>query len=116
MRIRRNVAAILVSLTVVCTAASTARAANCEDLVERHMVAEALLVVHLVASAEKTGMKKSPPDDAGAVQRCCAAGRNFCATGRSGHAASLADGGGRSPAFGYPAKDHVLAWRPEMRI
>jgi hypothetical protein len=20
------------------------------------------------------------------------------------------------PAFGYPAKDHVLAWRPEMRI
>jgi hypothetical protein len=22
----------------------------------------------------------------------------------------------RSPAFGYPAKDHVLAWRPEMRI
>jgi len=23
---------------------------------------------------------------------------------------------GRSPAFGYPAKDHVLAWRPEMRI
>jgi len=21
-----------------------------------------------------------------------------------------------SPAFGYPAKDHALAWRPEMRI
>jgi hypothetical protein len=23
---------------------------------------------------------------------------------------------GMSPAFGYPAKDHALAWRPEMRI
>jgi len=21
-----------------------------------------------------------------------------------------------SPAFGYPAKDHALAWRPAMRI
>jgi hypothetical protein len=23
---------------------------------------------------------------------------------------------GDNPAFGYPAKDHALAWRPEMRI
>ena len=39
----RNVAAILVSLTAVCTASSTVRAADCEDLIAQHMVGEALL-------------------------------------------------------------------------
>jgi hypothetical protein len=59
MRIRRNVAAILVSLIVACTAGSKACAADCEDVVARHMVAEALLAAHLVGG--KDGNEEERP-------------------------------------------------------
>jgi hypothetical protein len=62
MHTGRDVAAILVSMTLACGASSNARAVGCEDLVARHMVAEALLAAHLVASAEKAGMKKGDID------------------------------------------------------
>jgi hypothetical protein len=62
MHVKRNVAAILLAMTLACAASSNVRAASCEDLVARHMVAEALLAAHLVASAEKAGMKKGDID------------------------------------------------------
>jgi hypothetical protein len=62
MHIRRNIVATLVSMTLICTASSTVRAVDCEGLIAGHMVAEALLVAHLVASAEKAGMKKDDID------------------------------------------------------
>jgi hypothetical protein len=62
MHVKRNVAAILLAMTLACAASSNVRAAGCEDLVARHMVAEALLAAHLVASAEKAGMKKGDID------------------------------------------------------
>ena len=62
MHVKRNVAAILLAMTLACAASSNVRAAGCEDLVARHMVAEALLASHLVASAEKAGMKKGDID------------------------------------------------------
>jgi hypothetical protein len=62
MHVKRNVAAILLAMTLACAASPNARAAGCEDLVARHMVAEALLAAHLVASAEKAGMKKGDID------------------------------------------------------
>jgi len=49
-------------MTLACAASSNVRAAGCEDLVARHMVAEARLAAHLVASAEKAGMKKGDID------------------------------------------------------
>jgi hypothetical protein len=62
MHVKRNVAAILLAMTLACAASSNGRAAGCEDLVARHMVAEARLAAHLVASAEKAGMKKGDID------------------------------------------------------
>jgi hypothetical protein len=62
MHVKRNVAAILLAMTLACAASSNVRAAGCEDLVARHMVAEARLAAHLVASAEKAGMKKGDID------------------------------------------------------
>ena len=37
--------------------AGTSRAADCEDIVARHMVGQAMLAAHYVAAAEKAGMK-----------------------------------------------------------
>jgi hypothetical protein len=51
MHTTRNVAAIALALTVVCTGCSTVRAADCEHLIAQHMVGEALLAAHLVAFA-----------------------------------------------------------------
>jgi adenylate cyclase len=62
MHVKRNVAAILLAMTLACAASPNARAVGCEDLVARHMVAEALLAAHLVAAAEKAGMKKGDID------------------------------------------------------
>ncbi|HYZ44156.1 MAG TPA: hypothetical protein VE667_04810, partial [Xanthobacteraceae bacterium] len=62
MSVKRNLAAVVVAMTLACADTSIARAAGCEDVVSRHMVAEALLVAHLVASAEKAGMKKDDID------------------------------------------------------
>src|SRR5436309_14460573 len=53
----RNLAAILISLIMGCSGGASAGAADCEDLMTRHMVGEALLAAHFVALAEKTGMK-----------------------------------------------------------
>ena len=62
MHVQRNVAAIVVVMTVACAGSSIVRAAGCEGLASRHMVAEALLAAHLVASAEMAGMKKNDID------------------------------------------------------
>jgi hypothetical protein len=57
MLMTRTLAATLVLLTVACTGSSTARAADCEDIIARHMVGQALLAAHFVAQAEKAGMQ-----------------------------------------------------------
>jgi hypothetical protein len=62
MHITRNIAAIIIGLTMVCNGRPAAKAADCEDLIAKHMVGEALLAAHLVALAEKTGMKKADID------------------------------------------------------
>jgi hypothetical protein len=62
------------------------RAFVCEDLIAQHMVGEALLAAHLVALAEKTGMKK-PDIDAilrGITEK--SAIQEFWITDSSGHA------------------------------
>jgi hypothetical protein len=53
----RNFGAILILLNVLCMGASTTRAAECDDIIARHMVGEALLAAHLVAFAEQAGMR-----------------------------------------------------------
>ena len=57
MVIVRRLVATLALLTMVGTGSSSVRAADCEDLVGRLMVGEALLAAQLVALAEKAGMK-----------------------------------------------------------
>jgi hypothetical protein len=86
MHITRNLATIVLSLIVVCNGSATVRAADCEDLIARHMVGEALLAAHLVALAEKTGMKTADID---AILRSIAeksAIQEFWITDSSGHA------------------------------
>ena len=86
MPMTRQVAAILVSLTVVCTHGSPVRAADCEDLIAQYMVGEALLAANLVALAEKAGMKDA---DINAMLKNIAeksAVQEFWITDSSGHA------------------------------
>ena len=86
MHITPKLAAILVSLIVVCTGRSTVRAAECEDIIARHMVSEALLAAHLVALAEKMGMR---PTELNAILKSIAeksAVQEFWITDSLGHA------------------------------
>ena len=86
MHLTRNLAVILVSLGVVCTGGSIARAADCEEIVARHMVGEALLAAHFVALAEKLGMK---PAEINATLKGIAeksAVQEFWITDSAGHA------------------------------
>jgi hypothetical protein len=55
--VTRCLVAMLALLTMVGTSSSPVRAADCEDLVGRLMVGEALLAAQFVALAEKAGMK-----------------------------------------------------------
>ena len=57
MHLTRTLAVIVDALGAVCTGSSTVRAADCEEIIARHMVGEALLVAHYVALAEKQGLK-----------------------------------------------------------
>ena len=82
----RNLAALLLSLSVVCTGGSTVRAADCEEIVARHMVGEALLAAHFVALAEKSGLK---PAEINATLKSIAeksAVQEFWITDPAGHA------------------------------
>ena len=54
MSLRRFIAAAALFGAVLHT--GTARA-NCEDMVAKHMVGQAMLAAHYVAAAEKSGMK-----------------------------------------------------------
>src|SRR4051812_18204137 len=86
MHSTRNLAALLLSLSVVCTGGSTARAADCEEIIARHMVGEALLAAHLVALAEKAGLK---PAEINATLKSIAgksAAQEFWITDSAGHA------------------------------
>ena len=47
---------ILSALVVACLANSGVKAADCEEIVARHMVGEAMLAAQFVAAAEKAGM------------------------------------------------------------
>src|SRR5262245_60417916 len=82
----RNLAVLLVSLGAVCTGGSTVRAADCEDIIARHMIGEALLAAHYVAQAEKLGLK---PAEINATLKSIAgksAAQEFWITDSAGHA------------------------------
>jgi hypothetical protein len=86
MRLIRNLTLILGSLSVVCTGGSIARAADCDEIIGRHMVGEALLAAHFVALAEKSGMK---PAEINATLKSIAeksAAQEFWITDSAGHA------------------------------
>jgi hypothetical protein len=86
MRLTPKIAVTLVCLGAVCTGGSTVRAADCEDIIARHMVGEALLAAHLVALAEKAGMK---PAEINATLKSIAeksAAQEFWITDSAGHA------------------------------
>src|SRR5450759_4771947 len=59
MLMTRILAAMLVFSFVLCTGTSALRAADCEAVVARHMVGQALLAAQFVALAEKAGMTPS---------------------------------------------------------
>jgi hypothetical protein len=85
MLITRHFFAAL-ALLMACTETSTVRAGDCEDLVGRLMVGEALLAAQLVALAEKSGMK---PGDINAILKNVAEKsgvQEFWITDSNGHA------------------------------
>jgi hypothetical protein len=82
----RNLAVILVSLSAVCTGGSTVRAADCEEIVARHMVSEALLAAHFVALAEKSGLKPAEINAALKSISEKSAVQEFWITDSAGHA------------------------------
>jgi hypothetical protein len=47
---------MLLFALVICALSSGVNASECEDLIARHMVGEAMLTAQFVAAAEKTGM------------------------------------------------------------
>jgi hypothetical protein len=59
MPMTRILAAMFVFSFVLCAGSSALRAADCEDILARHMVGQALLAAHFVALAEKAGMTPS---------------------------------------------------------
>jgi hypothetical protein len=86
MHVIRNLAVMLIPLITVCTGSSAVQAADCDEIIAQHMVGEALLAAHLVALAEKTGMKQADID---AILKSIAeksAIREFWITDSSGHA------------------------------
>ena len=86
MLVARKLAAILVLLTVIWAGSSITRAADCDDVIGRQMVGEALLTAHFVAVAEKTGMK---PAEINAILKNIAEKsgiQEFWITDSSGHA------------------------------
>ena len=86
MRLTPKIAVTLICLSAVCTGGSTVRAADCEDIIARHMVGEALLATHLVALAEKAGLK---PAEINATLKSIAgksAAQEFWITDSAGHA------------------------------
>ena len=86
MHLIRTLAVMLASLSAVCTGGSSVRAADCEEIVARHMVGEALLAAHFVALAEKLGMK---PAEINATLKGIAeksAVQEFWITDSAGHA------------------------------
>ena len=74
------------ALSLLAISAAPARAAGCEDIIARHMVGEALLAAHVVADAEKAGLK---PAEINAVLKDIAAKsaiQEFWITDSKGHA------------------------------
>src|SRR5918912_4465888 len=55
-RMDRKRLGILPVLVVACLANSGVKAADCEEIIARHMVGEAMLTAQFVAAAEKAGM------------------------------------------------------------
>lgn len=85
MLLTRNLAAML-ALSLVVAGTSAARAADCEDVIARHMVGEALLAAQFVAGAEKNGMV---PNEINAILKSIAeksAIQEFWITDSAGHA------------------------------
>ena len=86
MVVIRTLATVLAFSLVLSTGTAASRAADCEDTIARHMVAEALLAAQLVALAEKTGM---PPSEINATLKIIAeksAIQEFWITDSVGHA------------------------------
>ena len=86
MLMTRFLVGTLCLLFAVCIGAPVLRAADCEDIVARHMVGQALLAAQFVALAERSGMK---PGEINAVLKVIAeksAIQEFWITDSSGRA------------------------------
>lgn len=64
----------------------TARAADCEDIIARHMVGQAMLAANYVAAAEKSGMKPAEINSALKTIAAKSAIQEFWITDSKGHA------------------------------
>ena len=86
MQKSRIIGSIICVYLALSTGASPSQAANCEDMIARHMVGEAMLAAQFVAAAEKNGMSA---DAINAVLKDIAgksAIEEFWITDSSGHA------------------------------
>lgn len=86
MLVIRTVAMVLAFSSTLLSGTSAPRAADCEDTIARHMIAEALLAAQFVAFAEKAGMT---PSEINATLKSIAeksAIQEFWITDSAGHA------------------------------
>jgi adenylate cyclase len=72
--------------TIACLAGIPARAADCEDIIARQMVGQAMLASNYVAAAEKAGMKPAEINAALKAIAAKSAIQEFWITDSSGHA------------------------------
>lgn len=77
---------VLLSCGLLLTAASSSRAAGCEDKISRHMVGEAMLAAQFVAAAERNGVTTTGIDEILKDIANKSAIQEFWITDPSGHA------------------------------
>ena len=82
---RNCVPAILVAV-FACFTSTSSRAAECDDLIARHMVGQAMLAAQLVAIAEKAGMTPAQINGALNTVTGSSAIEEFWITDSAGHA------------------------------
>src|SRR3984893_12308324 len=85
MLMTRILAAMLVFSYVLATGTSALQAADCEDMIDRHMVGEALLAAQFVARAEKARMTTSEINGLLKSVAEKSAMQEFCIADSAGH-------------------------------
>ena len=82
----RNRAPAILAVVLACFTNTSSRAAECDDLIARHMIGQAMLAAQLVAVAEKAGMTPAQINSVLNTVTGSSAIEEFWITDSAGHA------------------------------